>query len=147
MAEESKTTSIIDDLPESQEADPTAKDLAFVTASWGRVIVGSKSYAYDVRISPGRGVEEWNWRECGTHHDPGITVRALAEDDGLRSSSSLYILSTGFHSVLRATRECRDRLTARGIPYLVLDTKSAVEEYNKCLVQGKHVALLLHCRC
>jgi hypothetical protein len=37
MAEESKTTSIIDDLPESQEADPTAKDLAFVTASWGRV--------------------------------------------------------------------------------------------------------------
>ncbi len=45
--------------------------------SWGRLEVGGKSFK-DAKLYPG-GAREWDWRETGTHHMPGIQPADLAE--------------------------------------------------------------------
>src|SRR6516162_2220457 len=48
-------------------------------ASWGRLEVEGKAKPYkDVKLFPG-GSREWNWRETGTVHVPGIQPADVQE--------------------------------------------------------------------
>ena len=45
-----------------------------VDVSWGRLEVEGKAEPYkDAKLFPG-GSGEWNWRETGTAHKPGIQI-------------------------------------------------------------------------
>ena len=54
--------------------------------SWGRLEVEGKAEPYkDAKLFPG-GSREWNWRETGTEHVPGIQPADVQEllDHGAR---------------------------------------------------------------
>src|SRR2546426_10551617 len=47
--------------------------------SWGRLEVEGKAEPYkDAKLFPG-GSREWNWRESGTEHSPGIQPADVQE--------------------------------------------------------------------
>ena len=61
--------------------------------SWGRLEVEDKSEPYkDAKLFPG-GSREWNWRETGTNHVPGIQPSDVEEliDHG----ATVVVLSKG----------------------------------------------------
>jgi hypothetical protein len=46
--------------------------------SWGRLEVDGDQTFKDAKLFPG-GAREWDWRETGTHHVPGIQPADLEE--------------------------------------------------------------------
>lgn len=49
--------------------------------SWGRMVVEEVGEGKDFKLYPGGG-REWDWRETGTQHDPGIQPADIAEELG-----------------------------------------------------------------
>ena len=61
--------------------------------SWGRLAVEGKAELYkDAKLFPG-GSSEWNWRETGTAHNPGIQIADVQEL--LDHGSKVVVLSRG----------------------------------------------------
>ena len=59
--------------------------------SWGRLEVEGGAEPYkDAKLFPG-GSREWNWRETGTSHSPGIQIADVQEllDHGCKSGRPL----------------------------------------------------------
>jgi len=112
--------------------------------SWGRLEVEDKAEAYkDAKLFPG-GSCEWNWRETGTRHKPGIQIADVQEL--LEHGSKVVVLSRGMAECLHVARETLDFLKERQIPVHVLPTQHAVTLYNK-LAQTEAVGGLFHTTC
>jgi hypothetical protein len=112
--------------------------------SWGRLEVESKAEPYkDAKLFPG-GSHEWNWRETGTGHNPGIQVADVQEL--LDHGAKVVVLSRGMAECLQVPRETLDYLNGLGITVHVLPTQHAVALYNK-LAQSEPVAGLFHTTC
>jgi hypothetical protein len=112
--------------------------------SWGRLEVEGKAEPYkDAKLFPG-GSRDWNWRETGTGHNPGIQVADVQElvDHGAR----VVVLSRGMAECLQVPRETLDFLKERQIAAHVLPTKDAVALYNK-LAETEPVGGLFHTTC
>ena len=112
--------------------------------SWGRLEVEGKAEPYkDAKLFPG-GSRDWNWRETGTGHDPGIQVTDVQEL--LDNGATVVVLSRGMAECLHVPRETLDFLKERQVAAHVLPTKEAVALYNK-LAGSEPVGGLFHTTC
>ena len=111
---------------------------------WGRVEVeGGLGPFKDVKLYPG-GAREWDWRETGTRHLPGIQPADVEEL--LERGVSAVVLSRGMWKRLGVSPATLQVLEARGIRVEALQTKRAVERYNE-LAGKESVGALIHSTC
>jgi len=112
--------------------------------SWGRLKIEGKDEPYkDAKVFPG-GSREWNWRETGTSHEPGIQSADVQEL--LDHGAKVVVLSRGMKECLKVPRETLDFLREQQIPAHVLPTAEAVKLYNE-LAEKEPVGGLFHTTC
>jgi hypothetical protein len=112
--------------------------------SWGRLEVEGESKPYkDAKLFPG-GSRQWNWRETGTSHRPGIQIADVQEL--VEHGSKVVVLSRGMAECLHVPLETLEFLKQRQIAVHVLPTQHAVALYNK-LAQSEAVGGLFHTTC
>jgi hypothetical protein len=111
--------------------------------SWGKVEVDGRLTFRDAKLFPG-GAREWDWRETGTHHRPGIQPADVNEL--LEEGARVIVLSRGVMKQLLVCRETLQLLADRGITVHVLQTEEAVQLYNE-LRKREAVGGLFHSTC
>jgi hypothetical protein len=111
--------------------------------SWGHIEVEGHPPFKDAKVFPG-GAREWDWRETGTRHVPGIQpadVRELIEHD-----AKAVVLSTGIWQRLQVCPKTLELLSENDIQFEVLQTEDAVERFN-VLRENIPVGGLFHSTC
>ncbi len=123
------------------EGEPRSPRIA--TLGWGRIEVEGIGKFRDAKVFPG-GAREWNWKETGTTHQPGIQPSDVTEllDHGART----IVLSQGRLRRLHVCSETLQLLAGRDVQIYVLPTAQAVELYNR-LRDRERVAGLFHTTC
>lgn len=111
--------------------------------SWGRLEVEGQGAFKDGKLYPG-GAREWDWRETGTRHVPGIQAADLREL--LEHGVEVVVLSKGMLERLQVCPETLELLKRKGIPAHVLPTGDAVRLYNELAAEQK-VGGLFHSTC
>lgn len=112
--------------------------------SWGRLEIEGRGQPFkDAKLYPG-GAREWDWKETGTKHTPGIQPSDVLEL--LEHGAQEIILSLGVYKQLGVCSETLNLLRERGIPTHVLDTPRAVTLYNQ-LRETRRVGGLFHTTC
>jgi hypothetical protein len=112
--------------------------------SWGRLEVEGRAEPYkDAKLFPG-GSREWNWRETGTNHVPGVQPADVQEL--LDHGAEILVLSRGMKECLEVPRETLEFLKGRQIPVYVLSTADAAKLYNQ-LAEKEPVGGLFHTTC
>jgi hypothetical protein len=119
-------------------ASPRITDFA-----WGRIETADGRSFRDAKLWPGGG-REWDWRETGTHHAPGIQPADVAEL--LQNGAETVVLSRGVHKRLQTCPETLDLLAGQGVAVHVLQTELAVDRYNALAEHGP-VGGLFHSTC
>lgn len=115
--------------------------------SWGKMEVtvnGRIHYFRDCKVWPG-GAKEWDWSLTNTHHQPGTQPADIEEI--LAQGIEVVILSRGMDLVLHTHPETEHLLQERGIEYHILETKQAVQLFNKLMQEGKNVGGIFHSTC
>ena len=131
----------------SNEKEVNENEGLITHISWGRmeVCLSGKTHVFkDCKIWPG-GAKEWNWRETGTHHQPGIQPVDIVEI--VEQGVEVMILSRGMQLRLHTCPETEEMLRARGIEYHIEETKAAVALFNRLQQQGKRVGGIFHSTC
>ncbi|MGH8488982.1 MAG: Mth938-like domain-containing protein [Gammaproteobacteria bacterium] len=123
--------------------DQSRRSPAITHLSWGRIEMDGYAPFKDAKVYPG-GAREWDWRETGTHHVPGIQSADVQElvDNG----AEVIVLSEGILNYLRVCPETLRLLEQKGITTYVLQTEKAVSLYNR-LCKKERVGGLFHCTC
>ena len=111
--------------------------------SWGRLEVEGEGTFKDAKLFPG-GAREWDWRETGTRHLPGIQPADVAEL--LERGATAVVLSKGILERLQVCPETLALLEDRGVSAHVLQSEQAVRRYNE-LRESERVAGLFHSTC
>ncbi len=111
--------------------------------SWGRMVVEGVGEGKDFKLYPGGG-REWNWRETGTQHDPGIQPADVEEL--LDKGATVVVLSRGMELALKTRPETTRLLEQRGITVHMKETKEGVDLYNQ-LAETRAVGGLFHSTC
>ncbi len=111
--------------------------------SWGRLEVDGHGAFKDAKLYPG-GARDWDWRETGTHHEPGIQPADVEEL--LDHGAEAVVLSKGIWERLHVCPQTLDLLAARGVAVHVLQTEEAVKVYN-ALQETLPVGGLFHSTC
>jgi hypothetical protein len=114
-----------------------------VRLSWGRLEVDGHGAFKDAKLYPG-GARDWDWRETGTHHEPGIQPADVEEL--LDHGAEAVVLSKGIWERLHVCPQTLDLLAARGVAVHVLQTEEAVKVYN-ALQETLPVGGLFHSTC
>ena len=110
--------------------------------SWGSLTVGTQEYK-DAKLFPG-GSREWDWRETGTRHIPGIQPADVEEL--LSHGARIVVLSKGMYEALHVCPETLTLLEVSGIDTRVLQTEQAIRVYNE-LCDKEPVGALIHSTC
>ena len=111
--------------------------------SWGRLEVEGEGSFKDAKLYPG-GAREWDWRETGTHHVPGIQPADVEEL--IEHGATTVVLSKGHLERLRVCPETLELLNEKGVRAVVLQTEEAVRYYNvRCAKEP--VGGLFHSTC
>jgi hypothetical protein len=110
---------------------------------WGHTEVENVGVCKDVKLWPGGG-REWNWRETGTEHVPGILPGDVQEliDHG----ADVLVLSQGMELRLQTAPETLAFLRRQSVEVHVAETNEAVDLYNR-LVALRKVGCLIHSTC
>lgn len=111
--------------------------------TWGRLELEDGRTFKDAKLYPG-GAREWDWRETGTEHQPGVLpadVRELIE-----LGATVVVLSKGMNGRLQVSPETLALLEDSGVRVDVLQTERAVARYNE-LVDTEPVGALIHSTC
>jgi len=128
-------------------AAPRPSSPEVTRVSWGSIEVeedGGEVRRYkDAKLFPG-GSREWDWRETGTSHVPGIQPADVEEL--LDRGATVVVLSRGMHERLRVRPETLRHLEERGVDALVLRTDQAVRRYNELRGEAA-VGALIHSTC
>lgn len=112
--------------------------------SWGRLEVEGRDKPYkDAKLFPG-GSREWDWKETGTRHVPGIQPADIEEL--LEHGATEVILSKGIYEQLQVCPETLRILKKSGIITHILQTEEAVRVYNE-LREKKPIGGLFHTTC
>ncbi|MEE8320713.1 MAG: Mth938-like domain-containing protein [Gammaproteobacteria bacterium] len=121
-----------------------SKSPRITNLSWGRMMIDGVGSGKDFKLWPGAG-REWDWRETGTHHVPGIQPADVEEllDRGCRT----IVLSRGKLLMLHTCPETLDMLESDGIVVHVAETSKAVRIYNELASRGEAVGGLFHSTC
>lgn len=112
--------------------------------SWGRMEVEGVGVGKDFKLWPGGG-RQWNWRETGTHHVPGIQPSDIEEL--LNNGSQTIVLSRGMWLALQTSKETLDFLNEKNITVHIAETRAASEIYNDLASDGAAVGGLFHSTC
>src|SRR6476646_6075059 len=96
--------------------------------SWGHVEVEGHPPFKDTKVFPG-GAREWDWRETGTRHVPGIQPADVQEL--IEHGAKAVVLSKGIWERLQVCPETLEVLVNKGIAVEVLQTETAVERFNE----------------
>ena len=126
------------ELAEEHDVSPEISEF-----SWGRIVLADGRMFKDVKLFPG-GAREWDWRETGTDHSPGITAADVEEL--LEHGAKVVILSRGVVGRLGVRTEVLDLLEERGVVTHVLRTEKAVRLYNE-VRKSTAVGGLFHSTC
>ena len=128
----------VEDMRQAKSDSPRISHL-----SWGRIEVEGHLPFKDAKIFPG-GAREWDWRETGTRHVPGIQPADVQEliEHGART----VVLSKGVWERLQVCPETLDVLSRNAIQVEVLQTEAAVERFNE-LRENIAVGGLFHSTC
>lgn len=113
------------------------------TIVWGKIEVEGAGTFRDAKVFPG-GAREWDWRETGTEHAPGIQPADVHEL--LDHGATTIVLSQGMSKRLGICPETLALLKQRGARVHVLPTQDAVGIYND-LRKTEQVAGLFHTTC
>jgi hypothetical protein len=111
--------------------------------SWGRLEIDGGESFRDAKLYPG-GAREWDWRETGTGHTPGVQPADVEEL--LDHGATTIVLAQGVWGRLRVRPETLDRLKEAGATVHVLRTKAAVRLFNE-LRDREPVGGLFHTTC
>jgi len=111
---------------------------------WGAMEVHGLARGRDMKLWPG-GSHEWDWRETGTHHDPGIQIVDVKEL--LEKGARVVALSRGIQLVLQTCAELLEYLRDHGVLFHVLETGQAARLYNELAATGLAVGGLFHSTC
>jgi len=111
--------------------------------SWGRIEIEDDKVFKDIKLFPG-GCREWNWKETGTQHFPGIQYSDVKEL--IENGAEEIVLTRGVLGRLRVRKSTIRRLKADGITVHVLKTKKAVKLYNS-LTNNRKIGALIHSTC
>ena len=95
------------------------------------------------KLFPG-GAQEWDWRETGTHHRPGI--QPLDVEELIDRGAEVIVLSTGFQGRLGVCFETMQMLEEAGVTAHVCDSEQAVSLYNS-LIETELAGALIHSTC
>jgi hypothetical protein len=95
--------------------------------SWGHVEVEGYPPFKDTKVFPG-GAREWDWRETGTHHVPGI--QPVDVQELIEHGAKAVVLSKGIWQRLKVCPETLEVLAKNGIEAEVLQTEAAVERLS-----------------
>jgi hypothetical protein len=112
--------------------------------AWGVMDVEHVGRGKDMKLWPGGG-REWDWRETGTHHRPGI--QAADVEELVEHGADVVVLSRGMLRRLRTTPETLEYLREHDVDVRVEETKAAVELYNRLANDGEAVGGLFHSTC
>jgi hypothetical protein len=128
-------------LKEMKQTEPQSPRIS--RFSWGHIEVDGHPPFKDAKIFPG-GAREWDWRETGTRHVPGIQPADVQEliDRGAKA----VVLSRGVWERLQVCPETLEALAKSGIEVEVLQTEAAVERFN-VLRESLPVGGLFHSTC
>lgn len=110
---------------------------------WGLMQIEGVGDGKDFKLFPGGG-REWDWRETGTHHTPGILPTDVKEL--LANGAEVIVLSRGMLLALKTAPETKQFLEQKGIPFYIEETKRAVRRYNE-LRKRIPVGGLFHSTC
>lgn len=112
--------------------------------SWGHLEVEGRDRPFkDAKLFPG-GAREWDWRETGTQHAPGIQVADVEEL--LEHGATVVVLAQGMYGRLRVCPQTEQMLRERGVPIHRLKTEEAARLYNE-LRESERVGGLFHTTC
>lgn len=122
---------------------PLAPSPRILSLSWGSMTVDGLGAGRDFKLWPGGG-REWDWRETGTHHSPGIQPADVREL--LDRGSRVVVLSRGQLERLQTSPDTLELLHGAGVEVHVEKTTAAVETYNR-LAEHLPVGGLFHSTC
>ena len=128
----------VEDMRQAKPDSPRISHL-----SWGRIEVEGHPPFKDAKIFPG-GAREWDWRETGTRHVPGIQPADVQEL--IEHGASTVVLSKGVWERLQVCPETLEVLSTNEIQVEVLQTEAAVERFNE-LRKNIAVGGLFHSTC
>ena len=111
--------------------------------SWGRIEVENYPPFKDAKIFPS-GAREWDWRETGTRHVPGIQPADVQEL--IEHGAKTVVLSKGVWERLQVCPETLEVSSKNDIQVEVLQTEAAVERFNE-LRENIAVGGLFHSTC
>ena len=111
---------------------------------WGQMEIAGIGGGRDFKLWPGGG-REWDWRETGTLHEPGIQPADVAEL--IAAGCRAIVLSRGMLLKLHTCPETLELLEREGIEVHVAQTREAAEIYNTLVSRGIAVGGLFHSTC
>jgi hypothetical protein len=120
-----------------------AKSPEITHLSWGHLEVEGNRRFKDAKLYPG-GAREWNWRETGTDHEPGIQPADVEEL--LEHGAQEVVLAQGYYERLQVMPETLEMLAEQGTTVHVMQTEKAVEKYNQ-LREATSIGGLFHSTC
>lgn len=115
-----------------------------IKCEWGDMDVIGVGTGKDFKLWPGGG-REWDWKETGTQHVPGIQAADIQEliDNG----AEILVLSRGKHNKLRISKSVLAWINQTNIPTIIADTDKSVEFYNNLASKWHKVGGLFHSTC
>lgn len=116
---------------------------AIVAVAWGQLELDGLPPMKDAKLYPGGG-REWDWRETGTRHQPGIQPGDVQEL--LDRGAACVVLSRGMQMQLQIDPRTLALLAERDVPVHVAETTEAVRIYNG-LADTQPVGGLFHSTC
>lgn len=119
------------------------KSPRIVRLSWCQIEVEGGIRFRDAKLYPG-GSREWDWRETGTQHNPGIQPEDVEEL--LLHGAKRVMLSKGQQSRLHVCPETLQMLQSKGVEVEILETEEAVRRYN-AIRETEPVGGLFHSTC
>src|SRR6476660_8044180 len=120
-----------------RQAKPDSPRISLL--SWGRIEVEGHPPFKDAKIFPG-GAREWDWRETGTRHEPGIQPSDV--DELIAAGATVIVRSRGMDLVLQVMQLTLEALHDKGIAAHVLETREAARLYDE-LAESTAVAALI----
>ncbi len=124
-------------------AEPLQHSPRILDVAWGHTEVEELGVVKDVKLWPGGG-REWDWRETGTQHVPGILPGDVEEL--IEHGTDVVVLSKGMELRLQTAPETLHLLRQRSIEVHVEETKAAVDLYNRLAV-SRQAGCLIHSTC
>lgn len=123
--------------------EPLPRSPRIIDIVWGKTEVEGLGVGKDVKLWPGGG-REWDWRETGTQHVPGILPGDVEEL--VEHGAEVIVLSKGMQLRLQTSPATLDLLRRKSIEIHHEESKAAADLYNQ-LALSYPAACLIHSTC